>query len=336
MDINNLIQTLQQKWLNPKKPIFFLEPILYNSEKQKIFSSGFQHEDQNGFIYFGSSAHEDVETAITKSWYEFYERYILVSKKNNPEKFYNLVNKKKEYTGTIENTLCFLDSKNSHWRFAISNGVAAGKNFRNASINAENELIERDAILRSWYGQYSPTLLKTTAFHSPASGYKLLSYYEVPSASVKHKVIIACAQKSEENPLICGFGCATDLNTAKQKALSECIQRLCFLNEYLDGFSEIPKEMPVNSPEYHQEFYLTKEGNKRLKQWLDCPRKKVPNLKKNNETRFIILNEDPFVVKAINNNYLPLIFGNGYAESSFHEIDIDPSNQAYLELHPIF
>jgi hypothetical protein len=161
-----------------------------------------------------------------------------------------------------------------HWQYARSNGAAAGRSWREACARASWELVERDRVLRSWFGDTRPVRLDVT---SPALPEALNEYYEFehfgfPAASFDEcgteRTQVAGVfgfPKAPEAPLVYGFGARAGLSEAVAAAGAECIQRLGFL-----WGEPIPAGDPPFSPtaEFHQEYFLHPSRHRVIRSWL--------------------------------------------------------------------
>jgi hypothetical protein len=151
------------------------------------------------------------------------------------------------------------------WRPARSNGVALGTSFEDAAHRATLELIERDRVLRSWYGGAAPRSAELGSL--------------VPNAFLQTYAFEACLFEDVQGvstagvfgfprgdaPLVHGFAARDDSRSAIEAALEECLQRLGFL-----WGEAIPTEAPAPAPtpSFHQEHYLFPANHDALRRWL--------------------------------------------------------------------
>jgi hypothetical protein len=126
--------------------------------------------------------------------------------------------------------------------------------------------------------------------------------------------------KREDAPLLYGFGARPSSQDALAVALGECIQRLGFL-----WGETIPFERPDLSPtpDFHQEFFLWPGAHGALHIWLrGCHTELGVELRRSevapkSERRFVDmtppeLSSKLFVAKALAENEMPLVFGDGH------------------------
>jgi hypothetical protein len=152
------------------------------------------------------------------------------------------------------------------WRYALSNGMAVGPTWQGACERALAEAVERDAVMRSWYGELA--LAPLPAVHT-RSWEPLLELFELEVRCVSwldHWVVVACGFPLEASTPTCvAFGARRDLVEAADAARREVLQRLGFL-----WGEELPTQPPEPSPspDYHQEFSLWPGAEPFLRRWL--------------------------------------------------------------------
>lgn len=226
------------------------------------------------------------------------------------------------------------------YRYARSNGVAAGSDWSGACAAARAELIERDRILRSWYGLSVPEPLPLPdepALVSLAPYYDF-ALYGFPSCSAAgdqlHVLALFGFPRQSSAPLIAGSGAGETRVAAWQRAFGECLQRWAFLWD-----ESIPDAEPTFAPtaEYHQELFLWPVMHDALRAWLagehasDCLR---ASIQRREEARMSFLNlgggssANLTVVQAVSTAALPLVFGRGHP-------DVIGELSAELAVHPI-
>jgi hypothetical protein len=256
-------------------------------------------------------------------------------------KLSNVFNLPRAYYELLERTT-IIDSINSGKlilptpQHSKSNGIAAGTTPLSTQDSARFELIERDSILRSWFGQIKPKEYENVytyiAFPKELNEFYEFKFYTFTNKinNLTEVVGVFGFPKKLKYPLVYGFGADRFLEDAAYKAERECIQRLGFLwNE------EIPKSKPKAyvSPMFHQDYFLYPKNHKKIINWLDG---KTENYlgeyeKKNPEFRYIDLTPKHLrgkmhVVKAECNDCLPLIFGGGdyYGENIPKKLRVHP------------
>src|SRR5699024_10783813 len=115
---------------------------------------------------------------------------------------------------------------------------------RRAQKAAALELIERDRILRSWYGGPSPQA--TSLPHSIPLGelprHYRIETYRFPKADSEIEVgAVFGFPTHPEAPFFCGFGASHSLEEALRHAFREGLQRMAFLwGEPVSGDEPVP------------------------------------------------------------------------------------------------
>ncbi len=226
--------------------------------------------------------------------------------------------------------------------YSRSNAVAAHTDRARACDAARAELVERDRLLRAWYGELRPRrvpLPSSLGVGGLATAYVLEAYTVPPSARGSDAGLEVAAvfgfPKQASSPLIWGSACSQGWEEALQRAATECVQRAGFL-----WGESIPGRAPEVSrnAEFHQEFFLYPGAHDRLRRWLagehagywprsatleqrvpesarlfaDVGRGRVPGL---------------WVMRAIPAGELPLVFGLGHPAL--------PNLPGELAVHPI-
>ena len=157
-----------------------------------------------------------------------------------------------------------------------SNGVAAHPDRAMACRNARLELVERDRVLRSWFGFVAPVhsmtppdlcgwLSDSIEWHvgelPPVPGHDL-----GPSADGVGVAFCVALPRRERVPLACGFAARGSREAAQAAAIRECVQVLGFLwGEDLPQSSPSPEP----APRFHQAFYLATDNHARVRAWLE-------------------------------------------------------------------
>jgi len=208
------------------------------------------------------------------------------------------------------------------FRYALSNGVAAGASFEHASESAFLELVERDRVLRSWYGALPPVRLSDPEL-GPLAG--LESHYrfevvEFPEDGSELSVVAVFGfPRAAGAPLIRGAGAGRSRAAAQSRAVRECLQSVGFL-----WGEAVPVIEPTFSTtaDYHQEYYLWPRSLPRLRRWLDGERRTARVSASTAEghrsgRRFADLSPQHLagrlhVLKALPAGELPLVFGAGH------------------------
>ena len=226
------------------------------------------------------------------------------------------------------------------WVLSRSNGVAAQMSFAKAADSAAFELIERDRVLRSWYGEFSPEKTETTADTPWGHLDQIYSVeaYEFGQATAG----VFAFPKVPNLPLVFGFGAGKDMRSAVEKAECEALQRLSFLHE-----EPMPEDFPSLSfnPMYHLDYYLCRKGIPIVIDWLHG--KRVSTVGKAvrmppapiDYSDVVVANVTPLwlqgrlsIVKAISPSRLPLVFGVGNPNIDLQDPSVDIN---FLGVHPI-
>jgi len=211
------------------------------------------------------------------------------------------------------------------YRYALTNGVAAATDFTAAARSAAYEAIERDRILRSWYGLIAPLRLPEADL-GPLARLRprfRLEAFELPAASTDAPAVAGVLgfPESAEEPLIRGTGAGKDLTEALARASRECLQTLGFL-----WGESIPAAEPTfeTSAEYHQEYYLWAPARAALQAWLKGTRlgiagQAIARMRRTAQPRRRYADLTPhhlrgrvWVVKSLSETELPLVFGSGH------------------------
>jgi hypothetical protein len=221
------------------------------------------------------------------------------------------------------------DSAQDDWKYSLSSGVAAGEDLSKTCNAAYAELVERDRLLRSWFGGPRPirfdSQLELARTLSPAlyeiGTYVFPSTTDSRSEAQLEVVGVYGFPKRDEVPLVYGTAASCTLAAALESAERECIQRLGFLwNE------SVPREEPDFAPTawYHQEFFLWPASHKRLRAWLDgehedltCRRARSACM---DRPRFVDLTPEHlrgriWIVKALADGIIPLRFGRFHPDT---------------------
>jgi len=278
---------------------------------------GLCSQNKEGVSVTGSSGDLKM-TPILPAYFELLERIcILEARSKKQEKFWT-----KSVAGLKLKSLPFDEvfpesPEPSVWTYAKSNGVALGTDFKRASENAHFELLERDQILRSWYGEFEPERydINIDCLFELKSEYDIAVY----RFGTKCKVFgVFGFPRFPNRPLVFGFGAGKTIQYAVKKATREFCQRLGFLWE-----EPITNKLPLFSPtpDYHQDFYLVPSQIRKIKEWLSGEKRNKPlksAFSKRGKTKILYVDLTPsclkgkvHVLKAYSNEMMPLTFGLG-------------------------
>lgn len=225
------------------------------------------------------------------------------------------------------------------YRYSKSNGVAIHTSLELAKKAAKNELIERDALLRSWFQNEAPERIYDLPFEIQNLVDKLEPYYSFEfylfhsslSIATNSFVTASFAFPKDSKANFCyGFSCRSTLPEALRKSFLENLQSLTFL--WGESFDEELNFSPT--PSFHQAYFATEQGLESIKHWLHQKNKKVPCLAhvvpdfKYEDITPEHLKGVAFAVKATEPHALLLIFGKGY---TLEQLKFSPERH----VHPI-
>ncbi|HLD99338.1 MAG TPA: YcaO-like family protein [Bdellovibrionota bacterium] len=305
---------------------------------------GLSIQHQNGRIVTASAAQINT-LPIDRAFFELIERISVLEILDKIKSGKNRLHLRTA-TGTIlqevdAESVFPEDPAPEKSRYSKSNGVAAFSDFSGACDRASLELIERDRLLRSWFGGPAPKRLPDSIHAGWEIRDSLTRYYSsetylfedsTSSPDSPQVVGIFCFPKSNDRLFVFGFGSGSSIADALSHAQSECLQRLGFLWD--QEMTEAPPFSPT--PNYHQELFLGEEGAGKVRCWLDGGnRMKAPSNTTRHKGEFLFVDITPknligklAVAKAIAPDRLPLIFGHGYEE-------LIPQLSPELFIHPI-
>lgn len=206
------------------------------------------------------------------------------------------------------------------WQYASSSAAAADESREAACRRAANELIERDRVLRSWFGAIRPVPIALSPDFFPkalTAEYDFQAFQFPESANETSKVTAVYGfARREEVPSVGGFGAGRFTEEGLAQARSRCYLAMGSL-----WGETIPQTPPPFSPtaEYHQEVYLREDGLMRIKRWLAGDHVSLANYAevptvKVESPKFVDLTPESLrgqicVVKAISKSCAPLTFG---------------------------
>src|SRR5262249_212328 len=108
-----------------------------------------------------AAAMNDDESPATRAYFELLERVSTIEALDDPRDVVKLRCKLAEPIGYATKTSVFPESDSPNtWRYARSNGIAIYEGWIHAARRAWLELLERDRILRAWYGETCPVRLR--------------------------------------------------------------------------------------------------------------------------------------------------------------------------------
>jgi len=118
---------------------------------------GLCSKNTEGSIVTGSAAALS-DAPIERSYFELLERVsILEAERNNRRNVCRIFFREgATFSGAKEHVFLKSDAP-LKWQYSRSNGVAIHKTWKQAVSSAFLELMERDTLLRSWYGHGNPS-----------------------------------------------------------------------------------------------------------------------------------------------------------------------------------
>jgi hypothetical protein len=305
----------------------------------EIHLSGFSAESQDGDAITGSAA--ELDTApMNRAYFELLERASIVAAERSKAQEWSVRDARGVAHGCIESSALVPENPEpDRWRYARSNGVALGPSWSDACRSALWELIERDRILRSWYGDFAPGRIVLPPGLIPNRLDELYAFeaysFGISRCSTAEVVAVFGFPRVDSNPLLYGFGARGRQSDALAVAAKESIQRLGFL-----WGEPIPSEDPEFSPgpHFHQELFLRPSSHAQLHQWLageqDALKPSWRQPCRQASPRLFADITPPalasklFVAKALPQTELPLVFGIGHPQ-------IESKLPDYLKVHPI-
>jgi hypothetical protein len=240
-------------------------------EGLRVRRVGLTAADAEGRVVTGSAASLD-DSAAQRAESELCERAGLVDAMSACPTVFPTRDREGRVTGVIGSRSVFPDSDApTLWQPSKSSGAAIGSDWPTVCRHAELELVERDRLLRSWYG-LGP---RPEPIQPPEGRWLEMSSYSwsacrVPdgNASDDAEVAVVCIvgfPRTPAAPLLRGFAAAHDVERARDRAMLECLQSLAFL-----WGEPIPSEPPPPSPTtlYHLDYYLWPGSHATLRDWL--------------------------------------------------------------------
>jgi hypothetical protein len=223
------------------------------------------------------------------------------------------------------------------WRHARSNGVALHSDWESACTRAWWELVERDRVLRSWYGERQPEHLADDADRLATPSYDFRAYAFPPatltSIGADDVVVVGVFgfPRGDGLPFVVGYAGRPTLSDARRAAEAEALQMLAFL-----WGETLPDKEPAPGPHAmaHLDRLLWPSHRPAIEAWLSGAHLAFfqgHGKHATGNTRFFDLTPswlrgELFVAMASSDRAAPLAFG----ESPF-----GAHLPAALRLHPI-
>jgi hypothetical protein len=253
---------------------------------------------------------------MDRARFELEERLALLRAMKTSEATLPLFDRHRRSLGSIRREEAFPQTHDeATLRWSRSSGVAAGTSFEDAACRARYELVERDRILRSWYGDLLPSrILDMDAVPDALHAFYRVETYAFPEDGSDVSVAAVFAFPRATGPLVFGFGARPTEAEAVGVAARELVQRLGFLWE-----EALPDRAPSPSPtaDFHQDHYLFPDHHAALRRWLDgehAPLGGSLRSTRSTEPTYLDLSPagGPVVVKAVPCGHVPLAFGVGH------------------------
>jgi hypothetical protein len=283
-----------------------------------IHLAGFSATSPDGVLVTGSAA-STICSPVARAYFELIERAAVIDCLARPRDHYRALDEDGNLVETLDHSDVFPESPEpDRWQYSRSNGIAAAPTFARAHSAARMELVERDRVLRSWFGGTAPRRLVglragQRVFADSQYAVELYSFSEESTErGVSAVVGMFAFPKCDTVPFVVGTGAGTSLFTAVRRAARECVQRLGFL--WGEPIPTVPPGFEP-TPLYHQELYLCPSMQPRLRAWLDgrhqAGRTPAP---RTSHRRYVDLTPEHLrsrirVVKALPAGELPLTFG---------------------------
>jgi hypothetical protein len=296
-----------------RKPEVFIEnATLLGQTSQAI---GITVESDSGKIAFASAAGTFSPLILKRAYFELIERTSILEAQESSQIFFN-------------------EDLSAPWSYSRSNGVATHVDINEAKHSATFEILERDAILRSWYSKTRPlqVTFSELGMEPPDPSHEVdIRIVRFPQTCIVLGVF--GFPKKDKLPLFFGFAAGNNLKEVFQHAWDEAMQRLIFT---ADG--PFPNALPQcqSTPDYHLDYYLYPPSSQLIRDWLEGPKREgitagPPRFDKK-PSQFSFLDLTPqhlknrlWVLKGCSEEHLPLVFGNWTPPlKEYKAIDIIP------------
>ncbi len=214
-------------------------------------------------------------------------------------------------------------------RPARSNGVALHRTWAEACRRASLELIERDRVLRSWFGELAPASCEAPALLAAIDTHEWRACSLPDEASAIEVAVVIGFPRRPELPLARGFAASERLEDALDAAGREALQTLAFLWD--EPVPDAPPA-PAPTPMFHLDYYLYPPHHALLARWLDGEHaRSTHEVRERAEPRFVDLTPawlagSLFVARAVEGGARALVFG---------ESECRPPGLPGSHVHPI-
>jgi hypothetical protein len=260
----------------------------------------------SGAVEITGSAAEVAEEPLNRAYFELLERAAVI-----------LADEGNSLPPGVDGTAT---SGPPRIRPARSNGVALHRTWEEACMRAHLELVERDRVLRSWYGELLPVPARVPSSLERFVTHEWCACSIAESSAADRDIAVAAIIGFPLHPggsLARGFAGRGSLDQALEAAAVEALQGLAFL---LD--EALPAEPPEASPTpmFHLDYYLWPAHHVHLRNWLRGAHTRSGALSErssSDETRYLDLTPAGFgalrVARAVRRGARPLEFGDAPA-----------------------
>lgn len=307
----------------------------------RIHRAGIASVAPTGEEVTGAAADESGSPAA-RGFYELLERAAVLEALRTKRPRYELRTLDGDVAGECSERELFPESDDpTRWRFARSNGVALFDDWTSAARRARWELVERDRLLRSWYGEIAPRQLELDLTATPIAATESYDWcahaFDAPGDAETSDVNVVGVfgfPRRVGVPLVLGYGARGTEREALDAATREALQLLAFL-----WGEPVTNEAPPVGPTamHHLERFQFAGHHHLLRRWLAGThlvhgRTAAPRTSSSDTAvRFVDLTPDwltgrMFVAKAYCPASMPLAFGEAPHASHL---------PAEMRIHPI-
>lgn len=237
----------------------------------EIHRSGLSTIASDGEEVCGAAAEANAN-ATARAWFELLERVSTLDAMSSLHPSYSLCDRAGAEIGVVEHSAVFPESPTpAVWRHARSNGVALHTTWTSACDHAMWELIERDHVLRAWYGETTPVRIDFDVSEWPVRTPYEWRAYSFPAGATSfgsHVEVVGIFgfPTDDAAPFVVGYAGREDRERALASARREATQFLAFLwgEPILDQAPE-----PAPTAMFHLETYQARGRYRAVKAWLE-------------------------------------------------------------------
>lgn len=238
----------------------------------RLYRAGIASKAPTGEEITGSAA-EASGSPAARGFFELLERASIIEALRERRPRYELRTLDGSVAGDCTSGELFPESDDpDRWRYARSNGVAIHDDWTSAAQRAWWELVERDRILRSWYGETAPRRLALDLAATPLAAsetYEWCAYAfdgdaDNGDAGVHVAGVFGFPRKADL-PLVLGYSARDSETAALDAAMREAMQLLAFL-----WGEPVASEVPPLGPTamHHLERFQFAGHHELLRRWL--------------------------------------------------------------------